>query len=71
MRSVTKSMPIQFINSKCHIRKPKSRKTTLSGYYACHSCDLLLMPSEMDIQTHTPMFMDKMISRNQVPTHLV
>ena len=41
-RTVTKATAIQFIDSKCHIM---SRKTALSGYYACVSCDLLLMAS--------------------------
>ena len=49
---VTKAMVIQFIDGKCHIKKQKSRKTTLSGYYVCVSCDLLLMPSGAD--THIP-----------------
>ena len=51
MRSVTKAMPVQFINSKCHIQKRRGHKTALSGYYACFSCDLLVIPSGVD--THT------------------
>ena len=67
-RSVTKAMSIQFIDGKCHIKKRKSRKTALSGYYVCLSHDLLLMSSGAGthIHTHTPTFMDKTISRNQV-----
>ncbi len=67
--SVTKAMPIQFINSKRHIKKQRGRKTALFGYYACLSHDLLLMALKPDTHTHTrthiPMFTDKMISRNQ------
>ena len=44
-RTVTKATAIQFIDGKCHIMKRKSRKTALSGYYACDSRDLLLMAS--------------------------
>ena len=51
MHIVTKATAIQFINDKCHIKKWKSRKTALSGYYACISCDLLLMALGAD--THT------------------
>ena len=67
MHIVTKATPIQFIDSKCHIKKWKSRKTALSGYYACLSCDLLLMPVEArtHTHTHTPTFVDKTISRNK------
>ena len=50
MHIVTKATPIQFIDSKCDIRKQKSHITVLSGYYACLSRDLLLMPLG---QTHT------------------
>ena len=62
-RIVTKATAIQFINGKCHIKK--CRKTALSGYYACVSRDLLLMPSGVDTHTHThthvniPTFADK------------
>ena len=66
MRCVTKATPIQFISGKCHIKKHKGCKTALSSYYACFSCNLLLMSSGVDTRTHTPMFMDKMISRSQV-----
>ena len=52
MHSVTKVMPIQFMNSKCHIKKRKSCKTALSSYYACLSHDLLLMPLGVDRHTH-------------------
>ena len=44
----TKAKPIQFIDGKCHIKKRKSHKTALSGYYAYVSHDLLLMPSGAD-----------------------
>ena len=37
----------------------------LSGYYACISRELLLMPLGMYTHTHTPMFVDETISRNQ------
>ena len=50
MHIVTKATAIQFINGKCHIKKRKSHKTVLSGYYACVLCDLLLLPSG---RTHT------------------
>ena len=52
-RTVTKATAIQFIDGKCHIMKQKRRKTPLCGYYACVSCDLLLMSSGVDTQTHT------------------
>ena len=63
MRTVTKAMAIQFIDSKCHIMKQKSRKTALSGYYACVSRDVLLMASRRT-HTHTDV-QTKTISRNQ------
>ena len=50
---LTKATSIQFIDGKCHIKKRKSCKTALSGYYACVSRDLLLMPSGADTHTHT------------------
>ena len=50
---VTKATAIQCIDSKCHIMKQKSCKTVLFGYYACVSCDLLLMALGMDTHTHT------------------
>ena len=65
MGSVTKAMPIQFIDSKSHIKKWRGCKTPLSGYYACLSRDLLLMALGADTHTHTPMFTDKTISKNQ------
>ena len=67
MPIVTKATAIQFIDSKCHIKKRKSRKIALSGYYACVSRDLLLVPSVADTHTHAniPMFMDETISRSQ------
>ena len=34
MRIITKATAIQFIDEECHIKKRKSRKTALSGYYA-------------------------------------
>ena len=78
MRIVTKATAIQFIDGKCHIKKWKSRKTALSGYYACVSCDLLLIPSGVDTHTHAniPTLTDETISRNQAhmglqPTRLV
>ena len=46
--------------------KWKSRKTALSGYYACVSRDLLLMTSGRT-HTHTDT-QTKIISRNQVRT---
>ena len=59
-------MPIQYIDSKCHIKIWKGHKAALFGYYACLSCDLLLMPSGVDTDAHTPSFVDEMISRNQM-----
>ena len=53
MNSVTKATFIQFINSKSRIKKWRDRKTTLSGYYACLSHDLLLMASGADAHTYT------------------
>ena len=51
--SVTKAMPIQFINGRSHIKKWRGHKTTLSGYYACLSRDLLLMALGADTHTYT------------------
>ena len=53
MGSVTKAMPIQFIDSKNRIKKWRDHKTALSGYYACLSRDLLLMASGVDTHTYT------------------
>ena len=64
IRTVTKAMVIHFIDGKCHIIKRKSHKTALSGYYACVSCDVLLMASGADTHTHTDV-RTKTISRNQ------
>ena len=33
--SATKATPIHFIDRKSHIKKQRSRKTALSGYYEC------------------------------------
>ena len=33
--SVTKAIPIHFIDSKSRIKKRRGRKTALSGYYEC------------------------------------
>ena len=52
MRSVTKAMPIQFIDGRSHIKKRRGCKTTLSGYYTCPSCDLLLMLSGAHTHIH-------------------
>ena len=35
MGSVTKATPINFIDSKSHIKKRRGHKTTLYGYYEC------------------------------------
>ena len=48
--SVTKAMPIQFIDGKSCIKKRKGCKTALSSYYTCLSRGLLLMASG---RTHT------------------
>ena len=64
MGSVTKPTPIQFIAGKSHIKKRRGHKTTLSGYYACLSHDLLLMVLEADAHTCTNV-RGQMISRNQ------
>ena len=53
MGSATKATPIQFIDRKSRIKKWRDRKTTLSGYYACLSRDLLLMALRADTHTHT------------------
>ena len=66
MRSVTMAMPIQFNDQKCHIKKQKSHKTALFNYYACLSCDLLLILLRADTHTHTLAFADETISKNQV-----
>ena len=68
MHSAIKAMPIQFIDSKCHVKKWKSCKIALSSYYTCLSRDLLLMPLRADTHTDTQKskFTDEMISRNQV-----
>ena len=66
MGSVTKATPIQFINSKNHIKKWRGHKTALSGYYTCLSRDLLLMASgRKHTHTHTPTFANETFSRNQ------
>ena len=62
--SVTKATPIQFTNGKSGIKKRRGRKTALPGYYACFSCDLLLMASGRT-HTHIPTFVNEAISRNQ------
>ena len=48
MHCVTKAMPIHFIDGKCHnnlyiIKKLKTYRTGLIGYYACLSHELSLM----------------------------
>ena len=53
MRTVTKATPIQFIDSRSHMKKQRCCKTALSGYYTCFSCDLLLIPSGVDTHIHT------------------
>ena len=71
MRTVTKATAIQFIDGKCHIMKQKNHKTALSSYYACVSCDLLLMALRADTQTDKHTHTDvqtKMILRNQART---
>ena len=50
--SVTKAMPIQFIDGKSRVKKQRGRKTALSGYYACLSRDLLIMASGADTHIH-------------------
>ena len=52
-RIVTKATPFQFIDGRSHMKKRRCRKTALSGYYACFSRDLLIMPSGADTHTHT------------------
>ena len=47
------------------MKKWRCRKTALSGYYACFSRDLLLMPLGADTHTYTPTFAEETISRNQ------
>ena len=71
-RIVTKATAIQFIDSKCHIKKQKSCKTALSDYYASVSCDLLLLIPSGWTHTHANIltFADEMISRNQACTGL-
>ena len=53
MGSVTKAMPIQFIDGNSHLKKQRSHKTALFGYYACLSRNLLLMALGADTHTHT------------------
>ena len=50
--SVTKATAIHFIVGKCHVKKWKSCKTALSGYYAWLTFDLLLRPSRADTHTY-------------------
>ena len=69
MRIVTKATTIQFINHKCHIKKRKSHKTTLSSYYACVSRDLLLMPSGADTHKHTQTYQRLWTKRFQETRH--
>ena len=45
-------MPIQFINGKCHIKKQKSCRTGLTGYYTYLSCEWLLMLFGTDAHTY-------------------
>ena len=53
MRFVTKTMPIDNIDSKCHIKKLKSSRTCLIGYSGFISHEWFLMPWEGDTHTHT------------------
>ena len=62
MHSVTKITPIQFIDDKYHIKKWKSCKAALSGYYTW----LIINALRADTHMHIPMFMDETISGNQV-----
>ena len=53
-RIVTKARNIQFIDgSVIIIKKRNSRKTSLSGYYACLSCSLLLKGVDTHTHKHT------------------
>ena len=70
MPIVTKATAIQFIDSKCHIKKRKSRKIALSGYYACVSRDLLLVPSVADTHTHTQTYQCSWMKRFQEARHV-
>ena len=65
-RGITKATSIQFIDGRSHMKKWRGCKTALSGYYACLSRDLLLMPL-WGGHTHirTPTFVDEMILRDQ------
>ena len=56
MECVTKATPIQFIDSRCHIKEWKGHKTALSGYYVWLLRDLLLMPLGW---THMPILQTK------------
>ena len=69
MRIVTKATTIQFIDGKCHIKKRKSRKTALSSYYACVSCDLLLVPLGADTYKHTQTYQCSQMKRFQETRH--
>ena len=51
-RSVTKATPIQFIDGRSYMKKRRCHKTALSGYYACFSRDLLIIPSGTGTHTH-------------------
>ena len=62
MRFVTKTTPIGYIDSKCHIKNLKSSKTCLIGYSGLISCQWLLMASGAD--THT-WFKNLYIAKNK------
>ena len=47
---VTKATPFHFINDKCHIKKLKSYRNSLTGYYRCISLEL---PLGTGIHSHT------------------
>ena len=59
---------MDYINSKCHISKLKSRRTCLIGYSGLISSEWFFIAQGTDTQTHTHINTDvctKVISRNQ------
>ena len=69
--SLTKATHISFINGKCHIKKQKSYKIGLTGFYMYLSHESLVVPSgwthtHVHTYTHAPNPQTKATSRNQM-----